>query len=192
MTWIRSPAGYARPDCTVAADYLASLAPKMQITSSTAPAQATGGGLRPAWEPCMDYDPADVATHLRRCLGIAGKIPASTFMSLTSCQSVRSAYEAGLTKAYGRLPDGYVVLPCSVADTVVADVTAEKTRIEEEKRLANAEVQRQLALSAVTVPAPGRGFFSGERITWTILALIIAGGLFMGWRFIKRRAKTAG
>lgn len=183
------PVGYARPDCTVAADYLASLAPRMQITSSTAPAQATGGGVRPAWEPCMDYDPADVATHLRRCLGIAGKIPASSFMTLTSCQSVRSAYEAGLTKAYGRLPDGYVGLPCSVADTVVADVTAEKTRIEEEKRLANAEIQRQVALSAATVPAPGRGFFSGERITWTILAVILAGGLFLGWRFIKRRAK---
>lgn len=113
-------------------------------------------------------------------------------MSLTSCQSVRSAYEAGLTKAYGRLPDGYIVLPCSVADTVVADVTAEKTRIEEDNRLANAEIQRQLSRSAATVPAPERAFVSGERITWTIFVLILAGGLFMGWRFIRRRTRASG
>lgn len=178
------PAGYARPDCSVAADYLASLKPK-----PAAAAQAPGGEARPAWEPCMDYDPGNVLPHVRRCLGLAEKIPPGAFITYRDCRSVRAAYESGLQKAYARLPENYVILPCSVADVVVADVNAEKTRVEDERRRAEIERTRAEALREANVPAPERGFLSGATITWTILAGIVVALVLAGWLFMKRRAR---
>lgn len=174
------PATYVRPDCSVAADYLASLKPK--------PAAASDAQGRPKWEPCMDYDPGNVLPHVRRCLGLAETIPPGAFLSLTSCQSVRAAYETGLQKAYAGLPENYVILPCSVADTIVADVQAEKARIEEERRRAEIERMRAEALKNATVPAPDRGFFSGAVITWTILGGLVLAVILGGWLLLKRRA----
>jgi len=177
------PQGYVRPDCSVAADYLASLKPK--------PASASEHQARPQWEPCMDYDPGNVEAHLRKCLGLAEKIPPGAFLSLTDCRTVRSAYEAGLQKAYGHLPENYVILPCSVADKVVADVQAERTRIAEEAHRAETERQREQALREANVPAPDRGFFSGATITWTILAALVLALVLAGWLFLKRRGRSA-
>ncbi|MBK8174850.1 MAG: hypothetical protein IPK66_06145 [Rhodospirillales bacterium] len=173
------PKAYVRPDCTVAADYLASLKPK-----PAAEAQA-----RPKWEPCMDYDPGNALPHVRKCLGLAEKIPAGAFLSLTNCQSVRAAYESGLQKAYARLPDTYVILPCSVADVIVADVQAEKARIEDERRRADIERMRAEALRQANVPAPDRGFFSGATITWVVLGGIVLALVLAGWMLLKRRVR---
>ncbi|MBK8208677.1 MAG: hypothetical protein IPK78_00710 [Rhodospirillales bacterium] len=175
------PATYVRPDCAVAADYLASLKPR--------PAAAAEAQGRPKWEPCMDYDPGNVLPHVRKCLGLAEKIPHEAFLSLTNCQSVRAAYESGLQKAYARLPDNYVILPCSVADVIVADVQAEKARIEDERRRAEIERQREQALRKANVPAPDRGFFSGAMITWTILGGIVLALGLAGKMLLKRRVR---
>lgn len=176
------PAGYARPDCTMAADYLASLKPK--------PAGAPEDQARPQWEPCMGYDPANAEAHARKCLGLAERIPPGAFLSLTDCRSVRAAYESGLTKAYGRLPENYVILPCSAADKIAADVQAERTRIADEQRRAEAERMRQQALKNAAVPAPDRGFFSGAIITWTILGAIVLALVLAGWVLLKRRRQA--
>jgi hypothetical protein len=78
-----------------------------------------------------------------------------------------------------------------VADKVVADVQAEKARIEDERRQAEIERQREQALREATVPAPDRGFFSGAVITWTILGGIAVALGLGGWLFLRRRGRTA-
>lgn len=138
----------------------------------------------------MDYDPGNALAHVRRCLGLAEKIPPGAFITYHDCRSVRAAYESGLQKAYARLPDNYVILPCSVADAIVADVQAERTRIEDERRRAEIERARAEALQEANVPAPDRGFFSGAVITWTILVGIVVALVLVGWLLVKRQRQT--
>lgn len=191
----RLPERYSKPDCRLAADYLASLRPEDISPQKPRPVRPPPIALTPArpgeqprWAPCLDYDPSQVREHLKACLGKGPEL-----LRFTDCASVRTTYETRLTQAYGRLPGSYVILPCSEAEMILAAAQAERDRIAAErmaKERAKAERQRQAAIAHATAPPPKRGFFSGAVVTWSVILAIILGGGFLGWRVLRRRRKA--
>ena len=114
------PEGYARPDCTLVADYLAGQAPQ------PAPAQEPLQGQRPRsgqpqWARCLNYDPANLPAHLRQCLGTGPDM-----RRMKDCPQVQAAYTERITQAYGGLPENFLILPCPVADGYLAEFRAQE------------------------------------------------------------------
>lgn len=117
------PAGYSVPPCRD----IAAVFPPPSPTPAEVPVAAAASPASPPDKPatCPDYDPADVEGHLQHCFGADNRD-----LTLRTCQQVRSAYETRL-KANGKLPESYVPLLCSLADTVIADNLAELQELPE-------------------------------------------------------------
>lgn len=127
----RLPDQFRKPDCRLAADYLASRKPEEVAPKRPRPVRPPAVVLAPAkpgeqpkWAQCVDYDPSRVSQHLKACLGAGPEL-----VRFTDCRDVRAAYEARLMQAYGRLPDAYVILPCSEADVILAAAQAQGDRV---------------------------------------------------------------
>ncbi len=171
------PPGYVRPDCQLAADYLAqpgdnaSVVPPASAPSS-APPPVPPAPSHPAQDPPATATPAPVSPPARPrplpgtgqpqwadCLNYdPDQLPAHLRQCLGTgremrrmheCREVQAAYMAKLIQAYGRLPENHIVLPCSVADGYLAEFRAEE---EAEKQAAlerKKEQERQVRAQLV-------------------------------------------
>lgn len=218
------PPGYVRPDCQLAADYLAqpgetaSTVPPVSAPSPATPPAAsapsgTGQGTPatappavspppralplpgaggPQWAACLNYDPDNLAAHLRACLGTGRDM-----RRMKECREVQAAYLARLKQAYGRLPENYLVLPCSVAEGYLAEFRAEE-EAERQAALARKKEQERLDRERQVKDAedlrdnpPPRPLFARPWVTWVILLALIGGAGWGGWRFVQRKRAQA-
>jgi SpoVK/Ycf46/Vps4 family AAA+-type ATPase len=128
------PRGYSDPDCELVA--AAMTEPKPDGTArDSGPARTES----PQWAKCLNYDPANLAAHLKQCLG-------PDYTRLTSCATVQSAYRQNLLAAYGALPYGYTEITCPEARTIMAmgeRQTADARRAAEAERIAQAAERRR-------------------------------------------------
>lgn len=110
------PPGYEPPSCGTVAEVVT----------------GWSGGEAPDWEGCLGYDPANMAEHMKRCLGSGAELA-----GLDTCQKARDAYEQRLVDAYGGLPEGYLLVPCGATEQIVAE--ARRYREERVARMSDPE-----------------------------------------------------
>jgi hypothetical protein len=179
------PGGYSDPDCLSVARALAG----PRKTGQAAPERPSPVAAQ--WARCLDYDPANLAAHMKRCLG-------PDLTALTTCRAVQQAYERSLTAAYNGLPQGYVIVPCPEAQTIVRLAQAqieEKRLAAAEKRLAEERARREREAKAAQMEAQLRDLARQEPAgaagswwpnLWLVslcaLALIAASMFEMRWR----------
>lgn len=101
----RLPPGYTRPECETIAEVIGEITGKI-----------------PKWTNCLDFDADHLGEHVAKCLG-------RNTRRLKTCNDVRNTYENGLREAYGgRLPKDYGILPCSVAEPILAGIRERKEK----------------------------------------------------------------
>ena len=208
------PPGYSRPDCQLAADYLtqggtaatspapAPLSPSPSPPAATAAPLSTGSPPararplpatgEPQWAACLNYDPDHLPAHLRACLGTGPEM-----RRMQECREVQAAYMARLQQAYGRLPENYIVLPCSVAEGYLAEFRAQE-EAERQAALARKKERERLAREQLVKDVedlrdhpPPRPLFAQPWVTWAVLLALISGAGWGGWRFIRRKRGPA-
>jgi hypothetical protein len=190
------PEGYSRPDCALVPDYLAASEPEQPSGATQAtPGQQSAQGSRPGqpqWAQCLNYDPANLPAHLRRCLG-AGP----DRRRFKECQDVQAAYTKRLEQAYGGLPENFLVLPCSVAEGYLADIrteeNAEKQAALERRKEADRAKRAALVKQIETLRdhPPSRPVYAQPWVTWVVLLAFLAGIGRVGWRFVQRKRAQA-
>ncbi len=153
------------------------------------PLPGAGG---PQWAACLNYDPDNLPAHLRQCLGTGRDM-----RRMKECREVQAAYMAKLKQAYGRLPENYLVLPCSVADGYLAVFRAEE-EAEKQAALARKREQERLNRERLVKDAedlrdnpPPRPLFARPWVTWVILLALIGGAGWGGGRFVQRKRAQA-
>lgn len=205
------PTGYARPDCQLIADYLAQR-PSVTASPDSSPAgsptpNAPGQDMslspsqspptrvtppesrQPQWAACLNYDPDNLFAHLRACLGVGRQM-----RRMRECREVQAAYMAQLKQAYGRLPENYIVLPCSIADDYLAEFRAEE-EAEKQAALERKNEQERQQRAALVKDAddlrnnpPARPLFARPWLTWLILLTLLGTAGWGGWRFIRHKS----
>lgn len=183
------PEGYARPDCALVADYLAGQAPQPAPAQEQKPPRRPPQG-QPQWAHCLNYDPANLPTHLRQCLGTGPDM-----RRMKDCSQVQAAYTERLTQAYGGLPENFLVLPCPVADEYLAEFRAQEEAEQQAalERQKQAKQEQRAALikriEDLRDNPPSRPFYAQPWVTWLVL-LSILGGIGRGvWRFLQKRRR---
>lgn len=116
---------------------------------------------------------------------------------MQECREVQAAYMARLQQAYGRLPENYIVLPCSVAEGYLAEFRAQEeaerqaalARKKERERLAREQLIRDV--EDLRDHPPPRPLFARPWVTWAVLLALLGGAVWGGWRFIRRKRGPA-
>ncbi|MFC4700528.1 hypothetical protein ACFO4O_10185 [Glaciecola siphonariae] len=98
------PSNYKRPDCDT---FLA----KLEASQDSVEAS-----------PCADFSENNINAHARRCLLSDQRIKQ---MSPTlTCQTMRQLYQSKLIQTYGKIPEGFRLLACSVLNPIIEEAQA--------------------------------------------------------------------
>ncbi len=89
---------------------------------------------------CLGFEKTDSATHVKQCLRpdfLSGKVRYQL-----DCNQMRQFYQTKLLRSYGRLPEGFSLLRCSVftkvSDELVAEVKAQSEQKGQESAVPSA------------------------------------------------------
>jgi hypothetical protein len=185
------PPGYSDPDCETVAAAIAAPEPSSRQAQDTTPhgGEQPGGEpprqIPPQWVKCLNYDPGNVETHMKQCLG-------PDVAAFRTCESVQRGYEDNLRAAYNGLPAGYVKVTCPQAQAIIAYGAAqkeEKRKEEEAARKARAEEARVAQEQArqyapprepqplPRIPAPGPQREPREKSGSWMMPALIAGAI---------------
>ena len=91
-----------------------------------------GLDIQLAGAECLGFKNTDPALHVKECLRpdfLSGKV---TYQ--LDCNQMRQFYQTKLMRTYGRLPEGFSLLKCSVLTKVSDELIAEVKAVQEQKK----------------------------------------------------------